>query len=141
MQILANNACGRMLPNIYIMLIIFGVIAFAILVGLCFLTCSVSRNTDKWVQQNGRNAAVKSESDQAASAPKSPRSRTAAQSKAAQSRVNTGSSREILADVEREDKDIAKNYNGTGPSGEKLQLKMHMKPAHGRARYRARNMH
>ena len=127
MDILANNVCNMFLPNVYIMLIIFGCLSFAILLSMCFLTCSIARHFDHWIQVNG-NVAVKSDSDESPAKSQASKARTAT----AHSRVPTGSSREILADAEKE-------INDDKPE-RKLELKQDLKPAHRRDRYRKRTL-
>lgn len=49
MQMLSDTVCNRMLPQLYIMLVILGVVSFALMFTLCFLTCSTVRHYDQFL--------------------------------------------------------------------------------------------
>ena len=51
MNILSDNVCNRMVPQMYSIFVIFGVLSFGILFSLCFLTCATSRHYDVQVQE------------------------------------------------------------------------------------------
>ena len=129
MDILANNLCNLFLPKLYIMLIIFGCLSFAILISLCFLTCSVSRHFDQWLKKEG-NQEVQSGSDEAP-----------AKSQPAKSRIPTAfSSRDILSERDKELNDNkVLNSNGSDDT-KKLDLRQTFKPAHRRDRYKKRGV-
>ena len=58
MEVMSNTVCNRMLPQLYIMLVILGVISFAIMFTLCFLTCSAVRHYDQYMQEDEEGEAV-----------------------------------------------------------------------------------